>query len=172
MYIWKIFPKKTVNLENIQFKKWKLMHYVNLPFMNLNHNNLTTTALSSNVKCPHSRSTIFFPEIPISAYWHIEKIWRIYSIYCINITSWIYGVRTKLFLCLKEFRFSHKNVFVWRRDKRVTEIDYNLWYAIFSTECSIVYKYCTRPISKHLYSGIFKDPLDTKHKFFKIRLNS
>ena len=53
------------------------------------------------------------------------------------------------------------------RDKRVTEIDYQLKYAIFSTACSIVYKYCTRPISKHLYSGIFKDPLDTKHKIFK-----
>ena len=53
------------------------------------------------------------------------------------------------------------------RDKRVTEIDYQLKYAIFSTACSIVYKYCTRPFSKHLYSGIFKDPLDTKHKIFK-----
>ena len=53
------------------------------------------------------------------------------------------------------------------RDKRVTEIDYQLKYAIFSTACSIVYKYCTRPTSKHLYSGIFKDPLDTKHKMFK-----
>ena len=37
-----------------------------------------------------------------------------------------------------------------------------LKYAIFSTACSIVYKYCTRPISNHL----FKDPLDTKHKIF------
>jgi len=46
------------------------------------------------------------------------------------------------------------------RDKRVTEIDYQLKYAIFSTACSIVQKYCTRPISKHLYSGIFKDSLD------------
>ena len=27
------------------------------------------------------------------------------------------------------------------RDKRVTEIDYQLKYAIFSTACSIVYKY-------------------------------
>ena len=45
------------------------------------------------------------------------------------------------------------------RDKRVTEI--------FSTACSIVYKYCTRPISKHLYSGIIKYSLDTKHKIFK-----
>ena len=52
------------------------------------------------------------------------------------------------------------------RDKRVTEIDYQLKYAIFSTAFSIVYKYCTRPISK------FKDPLDTKHKIFKKRLNS
>jgi len=58
------------------------------------------------------------------------------------------------------------------REKRVTEIDYQLKYAIFSTACSIVYKNCTRPISKHLYSGIFKDPLDTKHMIFKKRLNS
>ena len=56
--------------------------------------------------------------------------------------------------------------------QRVTEVDYQLKYAIFSTACSILYKYCTRPLSKHLYSGIFKDPLDTKHKFFKKRLNS
>ena len=27
-------------------------------------------------------------------------------------------------------------------------------------------EYCTRPISKHQNSGIFKDPLDTKHKIF------
>ena len=40
-------------------------------------------------------------------------------------------------------------------------------FEIFSTACSIVYKYCTRPISKHLHSGIFKDPLDMKHKIFK-----
>ena len=60
-------------------------------------------------------------------------------------------------------------IFVKTRDKTVTEIDYQLKYAIFSTACSIVYKYivynfCTRPISKRLYSGIFKD---TKHKIFK-----
>ena len=54
------------------------------------------------------------------------------------------------------------------RDKRVTEIDYQLKYAIFSTACSIVYKYCTRPISKHLYSGIFKDPLVKNTKSSKI----
>ena len=54
------------------------------------------------------------------------------------------------------------------RDKRVTEIDSNL----FSTTCSIMYKYCTQQISKHLYSGIFQDPLETKHKIFKNRLNS
>ena len=47
-------------------------------------------------------------------------------------------------------------------DKRVTEINCQLKYAIFSTAYSIVYKYCTRPISNHLYSGIFKDFLDTK----------
>ena len=50
---------------------------------------------------------------------------------------------------------------------RVTEIDFQLKYAIFSTACSIVYKYCTRPINKHLCSVKFKDPLDTKHKIFK-----
>ena len=38
--------------------------------------------------------------------------------------------------------------------KRVTEINWNLRYAIFSTAGSIVYKYCTRPISRYLYSGI------------------
>ena len=53
------------------------------------------------------------------------------------------------------------------RDKRVREKDYQLKYAIFSTACSIVYKYCTRPFSKHLYLWIFKDPLDTRHKIFK-----
>ena len=37
---------------------------------------------------------------------------------------------------------------------------YNVRY--FSTACSFVYNYCTRPISKHLYSGIFKDPLNRK----------
>ena len=42
------------------------------------------------------------------------------------------------------------------RYKRVTEIDYQLKHAIFSTACSVVYKYCTRPISKHLYSGILR----------------
>ena len=51
---------------------------------------------------------------------------------------------------------------------------------IFSTACSIEYKYCTRPIRRHLYSGIFKDPLDrgnTKslkidniHKFYVLCL--
>ena len=56
------------------------------------------------------------------------------------------------------------------RDKRVTEINWNLKYAIFSTACSIVYKFCTRPISKHLYSGIVKDPLGTKHKIFKCKI--
>ena len=53
------------------------------------------------------------------------------------------------------------------RDKRVTEIDYQLKYAIFSTAFSTVYMYCTRPISKHLYSGIFQDPFDTKLKIFQ-----
>ena len=62
------------------------------------------------------------------------------------------------------FRFSFSFVFFivgaldTIRDKRVTEIDYQLKYAIFSTACSIGYKYCTRPIRKHLYLGIFKDP--------------
>ena len=58
-------------------------------------------------------------------------------------------------------------MFSGTRDKRVTEIDYQLKYAIFSTACSIVYKYCTLPISKHLYLGIFNNSLDTKHKIFK-----
>ena len=53
------------------------------------------------------------------------------------------------------------------RDKRVAEIDYRLKYVIFSTACPTMYKYCTRPIRRHLYSGIFKDSLDTKHKIFK-----
>ena len=47
---------------------------------------------------------------------------------------------------------------------RVTEIDSNLWYATFSTACFIVYKYCTWPIRRHLYSRIFKDSLDKKYK--------
>ena len=55
--------------------------------------------------------------------------------------------------------FCHVEVFR-TRDKRVTEIDYQLKYAIFSTACSIVYNCVqTRPISKHLYSGIFMDPI-------------
>ena len=33
-------------------------------------------------------------------------------------------------------------VMMYARDKRVTEIDYQLKYAIFSTARSIVYKYC------------------------------
>ena len=37
---------------------------------------------------------------------------------------------------------------------------WNLWNAIFSKAVSIVYKNCTRPISRHLYSRLFKDPLD------------
>ena len=45
-------------------------------------------------------------------------------------------------------------------------------YYNLSTACSIVYKYCTQPISKHPYSEIFKDPLDTKHKIFKNRQSS
>ena len=61
------------------------------------------------------------------------------------------------------------NVYVITRDKRVIEIDYLLK---FSTGCSNMYKYCTRPISKHQFSGIFKDRLDTKHKIFKKRMNS
>jgi len=75
--------------------------------------------------------------------------------------------------CSSQYNSSIKRVvMVKSRDKRVTEIDYQLKYAIFSKAYSIVYKYCTRPISKHLYSGIFQDPLDTKHKILKKRLNS
>ena len=33
-----------------------------------------------------------------------------------------------------------------------------------------MYKFCTRPIRKHLYSGIVKDPLGTKHKIFKCKI--
>jgi len=60
---------------------------------------------------------------------------------------------------------------IWKavsRDKRVTEIDYQLKYAIFfHSMFYCVQLYCTRPISKHLYLGIFKDTLDTKHNFIK-----
>ena len=45
-------------------------------------------------------------------------------------------------------------------------------FPLFLFPGSIVNKYCTRPISKHLYSGIFKDPLGTKYETFKNRLNS
>ena len=50
------------------------------------------------------------------------------------------------------------------------QINWNLWYAIFSTAGSIVYKFCTRPVSRrrHLYSGIFKVPLDENTKSSKI----
>ena len=71
----------------------------------------------------------------------------------------------------RNYFYNRSSALAKTRDKRVTEIDYNLLYAIFSTACSIVYTYCTRPISKHLYSGLFKDPLDKKHKMFKNRLN-
>ena len=70
--------------------------------------------------------------------------------------------------CSSQYDSSIKRVvMVKSRDKRVTEIDYQLKYAMFSTACSIVYKYCTRPISKHLYSGIFKDILVWNKKTFK-----
>ena len=52
-----------------------------------------------------------------------------------------------------------------------TSNNWNLWYAIFFTADSIVYKYCTRLISRHLYSEIFKDPLEKKYKIFKNRRN-
>ena len=60
--------------------------------------------------------------------------------------------------------------YVHHRDKRVTEIDYNsydMWY--FSQHVLL----CTSTVHDqpanicYLYSGIFKDPLDTKHKIFK-----
>ena len=38
--------------------------------------------------------------------------------------------------------------------------------------CDIFHSMFYWPISKHLYSGIFKEPLDTKHKIFKKILNS
>ena len=43
------------------------------------------------------------------------------------------------------------------RDKRVTEIDYQQKYAIYSTACSIVYKYWT-PITNH-QTSVFRDIL-------------
>jgi len=48
--------------------------------------------------------------------------------------------------------FSDRDVKGKPRDKRATEIDYLVKYAIFSTACSILYKYCAPPISKHLHS--------------------
>ena len=68
-----------------------------------------------------------------------------------------------------KYAFKHYQKIECARDKRVTEIDYHLYHAIFSTACSIVYKYCTIPISKHLYSGIIKDPFNRKCKIFKNR---
>ena len=56
-----------------------------------------------------------------------------------------------------------------------TEIDWKLKYAIFSTACSIVYKYCTVYTTNQqtsVFMGIFKNPLDTKHKISNNRLNS
>ena len=63
-----------------------------------------------------------------------------------------------------------KNGLIRRGEIPCPEIRELQRYAIFSTACSIVYKYCTRPISKHLYSGIFKDPLTTKHKIFMFKI--
>ena len=62
-------------------------------------------------------------------------------------------------------RFKNHKFYVCIRDKRVIKIDWNPWYAIFSTACSIVYKYCTRPIRRHLYSGILQDSLDRKYVY-------
>ena len=53
-------------------------------------------------------------------------------------------------------------------DKRVPEIDWSLWYAIFFTACSIVYKYCTRPISRHLNQGYIRILLIGNTKSSKI----
>ena len=40
-------------------------------------------------------------------------------------------------------------------------------YAIFFTAVSIVYKYYSRPISRHLYSGIFKVKKQNFQKYAK-----
>ena len=91
---------------------------------------------------------------------------------------WLYMVCRRYFIWRRNIRLMYNyrvynNLFwIFLRDKKVTETNYQLKYAIFSTTCSIMYKYCTRPISKHLYSGIFKNPLDTKHEIFKKRRNS
>ena len=44
---------------------------------------------------------------------------------------------------------------------------YKLEYAIFSTAGFFEYNSSTRPINRRLYSGIFKDPLETKYKTLK-----
>ena len=49
-------------------------------------------------------------------------------------------------------------MFVSIRDKRDTEIEYQLKYAIFSTACSIVYKYCT-PYANIQQTSVFRDIL-------------
>ena len=85
----------------------------------------------------------------------IETIWRKQKH---NINSFII---LKLSIINHDYFYNSK-ILLETGDKRVTEIDYQLKYAIFSTACSIVNKYCTRPIRRHLYSGIFKDPLNRK----------
>ena len=81
------------------------------------------------------------------------------------LTSWQNGRGTKDY---GQFEFEPDQSYESNRD----QLNWNLRYAIFSTAGSIVYKYCTRPISRHLYAGIFKDPLDTKYLMAKNRLNS
>ena len=41
------------------------------------------------------------------------------------------------------------------------------YYMRYFPQHILLCTYCKRPISKHLYSGIFKDPLDTKHNLQK-----
>ena len=123
---------------------------------NVNHVFVLLGHLSSLVGGMMNKAKIWL-DLPLQIYWK-----RLYS------TFFLRYLHVQCLQCTCT-RISSSNK---PREKIVTEIDWNLWYAIFSTACSIVYKYCTWPISKHLYLGIFKDPLDTKHKIFKNRLNS
>ena len=51
-----------------------------------------------------------------------------------------------------------RNLYLWTA--------HTLANAIIFTTGSIVYNCSTQPINRHLYSGIFKYPLDTQYKIF------
>ena len=89
--------------------------------------------------------------------WFYFSIWTLTCCTRTQYTSWITGGQNS---------YTRKEIFSSK------QINWNLWYAIFSTAGSIAYKFCTRPISRHLYSGIFKEHLNKKHKIFKNKLNS